>query len=230
MTTDPFENSETLSAWTSDVLVQRGIQEVAKWRMLEYWMQVELYRAVEAGHAGGWRYLGEYEQPYYTKIPRSGRKYNTKWVDMVLAELNLDSPGRVVWIELKDVGRSEHTLEPNLKGLGRDLAALYTLNPIKTKEIWMNPPPHAVDKGRQEEWNFCASALDVDDHLIAQIVIVPQVMVNEVGGQFVSHNWLDSFEKRATVESTKHGIHIAQTDRGGFSTFALVAPLPKDSG
>jgi len=38
------------------------------WRMLEYWLQVELYRAVENGAATTWRHLGEYEQPYFTDL------------------------------------------------------------------------------------------------------------------------------------------------------------------
>jgi hypothetical protein len=121
--------------------------------MLEYWMQVELYRAAETGNAGAWKYLGEYEQPYYTTIPRSGCKSNTKWVDMVLAEPLLQSPRRIAWIELKDVGRSKLTLAANLKGVGHDLAALYTLLPQKTKEIWLNPLPHAIDRGRLDEWS-----------------------------------------------------------------------------
>jgi hypothetical protein len=105
---DPFSSSKALSEWGSRILSKQGIDEIAHWRMIEYWMQVELFRAVESNHCGAWRHLGAFEQPYYTYIPRSGSKYNVKWIDLVFAEPKLNEPERIVWIELKDIGRSPH--------------------------------------------------------------------------------------------------------------------------
>lgn len=223
MNKDPFESSVALSKWASDVLIQRGIEEIAQWRMLEYWMQVELFRSVMKGNAGLWKYLGEYEQPYYTDMPKSGAKHNIKWVDMVLAEPSLESPHRIVWIELKDIGRSKHTFETNLKGLGQDLATLYRLRPARTKEIWLNPPAHVVDKGRQPEWDRYASSLGFARHFIAQVVIIPLSVLPSEEKNTVRDIWLRSFENRAKIDSSSHDIQIKRTDGGGFATFALVA-------
>ena len=107
--------------------------------MLEYWMQVEIYHAVEKGQAGNWRHLGYYEQPYYTSTPLSGSKTNIKWVDLVFVSPNLEKPKRIIWIELKDLGRSTDRIISNAKVLGHDLAALYHLNTVETKRVWMTP-------------------------------------------------------------------------------------------
>ena len=40
MIVDPFLNSDAVAKWAAEVLSERGIDEVAKWRMLEYWVQV----------------------------------------------------------------------------------------------------------------------------------------------------------------------------------------------
>ena len=119
----PLQNSRALAAWAASVITAAGkIFEVAQWRMLEYWMQVELYRAVQSGYAGKWKHLGDHEQPYFTMLPRTGSKYNTKWVDLVFAEPSLKQPRQIVWIELKDIGRSQHRLQANASGLGQDLS------------------------------------------------------------------------------------------------------------
>jgi hypothetical protein len=78
LTLEPFSDSRVLADWVRDVLLRSRIDEIASWRMLEYWFQVELYRAIESAKAGAWRHLGRYEQPYYTNLPRSGSKTNTK--------------------------------------------------------------------------------------------------------------------------------------------------------
>jgi len=46
--TSPISSSAEIAEWAAEVLSARGIDEVATWRMLEYWLQVELYRAGEA--------------------------------------------------------------------------------------------------------------------------------------------------------------------------------------
>lgn len=230
MIEDAFENPEILARWVSDTLSQKGISDIAKWRMLEYWMQVELYRAIEAGKAGQWKYLGEYEQPYYTDMPRSGSKYNTKWVDMVVVEPSIQKPKRIVWIELKDIGRNKRTFKANLKGLGQDLAALWRLRVKETKQIWLNPPPHAVDKSRETEWRSLVPALDVNEHFISQIVIMPRNLVSQFGEEFIIETWLGSFEQRSHVTDTDHGIELAKYDNDGFTTFSTVVPLPECSG
>jgi hypothetical protein len=60
--------------------------------MLEYWFQVELYRAVQIGASSSWQHLGFFEQPYYTELPRTGSKTNTKWIDLVCASPNAIEP------------------------------------------------------------------------------------------------------------------------------------------
>lgn len=227
MPADPFSSPSVLAAWTAGLLSGRGIDEVAKWRMLEYWLQVELYRAVEAGAAGAWRHLGDYEQPYSTDQPRSGSKTNTKWVDLVLAEPALDAPDRITWIELKDVGRSADTLEANAKGLGQDLAALWSLRPLETQQIWLNPPPHVIDAGRLPEWKAYAPGLLKAKHLIGQIVIVPKSAQNSISADVMEKMWLDAFEQRTKSKHTKVGVVIGRADTRSFTIHALVHDLPE---
>ena len=78
--TNPFANSENLSQWVASALKTRGLDDLYQWQMLEYWMQVELYRAIESSQAGNWRHFGNYEQPYHTNCPRSGSKNPIKYV------------------------------------------------------------------------------------------------------------------------------------------------------
>ncbi len=100
--------------------------------MLEYWMQVEFYSAIESDSACPWNYFGEYEQPYFTQTPKPGSKHKIKWIDLVFAEPIKKNPKQIVWVELKDIGRSEHTVMANAYGIGIDLAALFTIEPAKT--------------------------------------------------------------------------------------------------
>ena len=131
--TDPFSSSKILAEWSSQVLIQQGIDQISNWRMVEYWMQVELYRAIEQDNASQWRHFGDFEQPYYTAILRSGSKYNVKWVDLVFAKPELKHPEQILWVELKDIGRSSHTVVANSRGLGQDLSALNSV-PLKFKK------------------------------------------------------------------------------------------------
>lgn len=219
---DPFSSSKALSEWSSRILSKRGIDQIAHWRMIEYWMQVELFRAVESNHGGAWRHLGAFEQPYYTNIPRSGSKYNVKWIDLVFAEPKLNEPERIVWIELKDIGRSPHTLISNARGLGQDLSALYTIDPLKTKEIWLNPPEHVVDRGRTEEWGELSKGLVKARHLIAQIVLAPVSFMNDIGKNQLLENWLITFRNRTAHLAQEPSIHIESNNTKKFFVFALV--------
>lgn len=231
MDINPFSSSDALASWASAILVDQNIDQIASWRMLEYWMQAELYRTATNGQAGAWKYIGEYEQSYHTETPRSGSKTNTKWVDLIFGELENELPKRVVWIELKDLGRSKGTMEANLKCVGMDLAALYGLRIPETRQLWLNPPPHAVDKGRQNEWNSISPWLDVSEHLIAQIIIVPHSLI-EKNPDEISKIWLDAFEARAKPDKN-HGIKISWCDMPstveevGLSIYALVVNLPQ---
>ena len=69
--------------------MDKGIDDIADWRMLEYWMQVELYRAIQSGTGGSWRHIGDYEHPYFTDHPKSGAKTNTKWIHYYSVNLKL---------------------------------------------------------------------------------------------------------------------------------------------
>lgn len=224
---DPFANSSTLARWVANILSAKGIDQINKWRMVEYWMQVELYRAVEDGKAGTWRYLGEHEQPYWTNAPLPRSKSNIKWVDLLLAEPS-DRAQRIIWVELKDIGRNQNTLDNNLTGVGLDLAALYKINIPETRKLWRGPHGVAVDRGRLEEWQYCAPALDCDAHLIAQIVVVSKKLldVEKEDSHSITDKWLTTFEKRVEIQRTEHSIQVARSDTVGFAIFGLVANVP----
>jgi hypothetical protein len=218
---NPFSDSNTLSDWVVNVLRRKQIDRIAKWRMLEYWMQVELYSAVEYDPECSWSYLGEYEQPYFTQIPRPGSKHKTKWIDLVFVKPSLEKPEQIVWIELKDLGRSEHTLMTNAYGVGLDLAALFTIDPLKTCEIWKNPPMHVVDKGRSSEWKELSEGIEQAKQLIAQIVIAPRHLLNANGlEEQIVKKWLTTFQNR--INAPKHKVDIADRLTDKFKVFAIV--------
>ena len=224
---DPFRNSSELAAWAAEVLLSRGIDEVAGWRMLEYWVNVELYRAAQEGKAGPWRHLGNYEQPYVTDHPRPGAKTPTKWIDLVLAEPILTAPERVVWMELKDLGRNVDTVRKNAKGLGLDLAALWRLRPVETQQTWLDPPKHAIDRGRLGEWNTLAPGLQQARHLISQIVIVPTPESALISPDELETIWLSSFAVRAKVDHANVIAEIGRAATQKFAVHALVRDLPR---
>jgi len=226
---NPFSNSKSLAAWTAFNLKERGIDEIADWRMLEYWFQVEIFRLARLNKAGSWHHIGYYEQPYYTDIPRSGSKTKTKWIDLVFAEPNPLQPRSIIWLELKDIGRSKDTVINNARGLGHDLAALWALSPIKTKELWLHPLPHSIDRGRIEEWNKFGPHLDEAKHFIGQIVIGPIDMQDELSPQLsperIINVWLESFIKRTGSNGPLPGIVVESTAR--FYVYGLVMELPR---
>jgi hypothetical protein len=227
MHSDPFSNSENLASWTAKHLSKCGIDEVADWRMLEYWFQVEIFRLTQQGLAGSWRHVGHYEQPYHTEQPRSGSKTKIKWIDLVLAKPEPENPDAVVWVELKDIGRSKTTTANNAKGLGHDLAALWALNPTKTKELWLNPQQHSMDRGRLNEWNKFGPNIDHGKQLIGQIVIGPKSVEGGMGPEEIIEIWLRSFFQRAAGTAPAQVPEIKYKDTGKFNVYGLVASLPK---
>jgi len=222
---NPFLSSKSLSEWSAHNLKDRGIDEVADWRMLEYWFQVELFRLAKQGRAGSWHHIGNFEHPYHTDLPRSGSKTKTKWIDLVFAEPNPSQPNTIVWIELKDIGRSKNTVVSNAKGLGHDLAALWALSPTKTKDLWLNPQPHSIDRGRLEEWNKFGPYLDQAKQLIAQIVIGPIALEDHMSPEKIIDAWLESFLLRTGSNAPAPEVAVEKTEK--FYVYGLVTELPK---
>ena len=105
---DPFQAPSTLAAWTAEVLRARGLDEVSRWRLLEYWFQVELYRTIQSGSAGPWRHLGTYEQPYRQSAIKT--KTGWKWADFVLVRDQDDGQRKDLWEEPKGRGRADRPL------------------------------------------------------------------------------------------------------------------------
>ena len=189
--------------------------------MLEYWIQVELFRAIESGVAGSWRHVGEYEQPYYTRVPRPGTKTNIKWVDLLLAEPTLVRPSRVAWVELKDLGRNEHTAEANTRGLAYDLAALWGIDLEKTVQVWLDPPEHVIDAGRTEEWKSLASGLGHAMHLVSQVVLADKHLLRSVGEGLTEQRWLEAFRRRVGAQDSPP-VSIGRCDTACFTVLSVV--------
>lgn len=219
---DPFSSSQALADWAVSILTEKGIDQISTWRMLEYWVQVELYRAIQAGAAGSWRHVGEYEQPYHTVLPRPGSKSKTKWIDLVVAEPVPENPRRITWIELKDIGRSQHTLKSNARGLGYDLAAVFTINPSLTRKIWENPGIYDIDRGRLSEWQRLAPGLEKAVHLCAQIVLVPHYYLENSGDKELIDVWLKTFRSCIKHLGLDPSMVIARQHTQNFILFALV--------
>lgn len=224
---DLFLSPENLAGWSATILSKRGLDEIADWRMLEYWVQCELYRAIQTGQAGTRQHLGQYEQPYCTALPVLG-KYKWKWADLVVAEPNLKQAERIIWIELKDTGRSEERLRDNSRGLGRDAAALYALDSKETINGWRKSPEHVKDKGRREEWMELANVIEKSTHSAAQITIVPLKLVEE-HEEIVQENWLWAFYnkvKQIGVTETNIKLKIARCNTEKFAIFATLYNIP----
>ena len=75
---------------------------------IEYWFQVELYRAIQSGSAGPWRHLGTYEQPYRQSAIKT--KTGWKWADFVLVRDQDDGQRKDLWEEPKGRGRADRPL------------------------------------------------------------------------------------------------------------------------
>lgn len=219
---DPFSSAKDLASWAASILQARGIDAIADWRMLEYWMQTELFRALRLKKAAEWRHLGDYEQPYFTRIPRA--KSETKWVDLLVGHERDGVLDRVIWTELKDLGRNTRTVATNAAGLGKDLAALWGIHKAGTLDQWRNPPARAVDRGRQEAWKMLADATEHADWWFAQIVLMPRQGFESISDNFIQEPWIGEFEKRAKPQGS-----LPTIDRAGtraFTVYALVGHAP----
>lgn len=224
-----FASAESLAHWAAGILQARGIDAIADWRMLEYWMNVELYGAVQGGSAGNWRHLGCYEQPYKTRFKIPGRKSNTKWIDLLLGWPTAEGPEHVMWIELKDLGRNPKTLAANAAGLGKDLAALWGIEKAATLAQFKKQESLAVDRGRGEEWLGLAGTLESAHWWFGQIAIARQDVRREASVDVADH-WLASFRKRLEdnepPQSPPRPPQIARENTVRFEVYVLVDELP----
>lgn len=219
-----FPTSQSFSSWAADILSEAGVDKISEWTMLEYWVQVELYRAIQSGKAGKWRHVGEGEPPYFTSFPR-GRKIMWCWADLLIAEPDVYSPQRVIWIELKDLGRSPERLLPNARMAGRDLAALVGLDVRKTADGWKSPSLDIMNKGQVSEWKHCEQGLRKAVHFLAQLVIASKDLIKENREKEIVSAWLDTFHNRIKKFSypTKPDIVRSETDK--MAIFAMVMNL-----
>lgn len=227
---EPFASAQDLAPWAAEVLQARGIDAIADWRMLEYWVQVELYRAAQLDRAGTWRHLGDYEQPCVTRIPRA--KSETKWVDLVLAREREGRIERILWVELKDLGRNPQTAAINARGLGKDLAALWGIDKAATIGQWRKPPARAVDRGRLHHWSQLAESTAGADWWIGQVVIVPKRRFESVTEGDIREPWLREFDARV---KRKRGVApprpvIARAMTEAFRVYAVIERGPSHAG
>lgn len=218
----PFSNPQELTEWVTSTLGARGIDEIAEWRMTEYWFQVELFRAAQSGQAGCWQHIGNFEHPYYTAIPKSGSKSNTKWIDLVFGDLKTDRPEIFLWCELKDLGRSPGTAKQNVRGLGADLAALWALDVKKTKDLWLNPSAYSMDRGRLAEWNEYGESLDSARHLVSQISLCHKSLLSDTSIEEIKELWLNAFVTRTGQSFAKDCFDIATLETKEFVVFGLL--------
>ena len=206
--------------------MRQGLDEIANWQMLEYWMQVELYRAIQSDRAGPWRHIGDYEHPYHTEMPLSRSKTKTKWIDLVLAEPSVETPESVVWIELKDIGRNAANTLKKVKDLGEDLAALWSLDPQITKTYWLKPHTSVVSKDRfDKEWSRYGHGLDCKKHLISQIVLCYRELSEKVSLNEIKNQWIQSFEKKTKSTLPAIPLEIKYAETSKFHVYALVGRL-----
>jgi hypothetical protein len=219
---DPFSSAKDLALWVASVLQARGVDAIADWRMLEYWMQTELFRALRLKKAAGWRHLGDYEQPYFTRIPRA--KSETKWVDLLVGHERDVALDRIIWIELKDLGRNTRTVEANAAGLGKDLAALWGISKDGTLNQWRKPPARAVDRGRQEAWKMLADTTEHADWWFGQIVLMPRQGFESITHNHIQDLWIGEFETRVKMKVLRPVIGLAETR--AFKVYALVGQVP----
>lgn len=232
MTREPvgaFASGQDLARWTAGILQARGIDAIADWRMLEYWMNVELYGAVQAGAAGDWRHLGFYEQPYKTRFKIPGRKSSTKWIDLLVAWPSPSAPEHVLWIELKDLGRNPKTVKANAGGLGKDLAALWGIERQPTLAQFRKQESLAVDRGRGDEWLNLAQCLESAHWWFGQIVIARRDVCEDACVD-VEGLWITAFEKRLKDNEPPklppRSPRIIRESTSRFDVYVLVEKLP----
>lgn len=224
---ETFSNSQQLAKWSAEILKGAKIDGITDWTMLEYWFQVELWRAVKLGTAGEWKSMGGFEHPYYTHFKKGNAKINWKWIDLAFAEPNLEQPRRIVWLELKDLGRPGIRLIPNSQGVGRDLAALVGLDIEETLKGWGNPTDYIKDNNTKIELPKLANGIrsSKPKHYIGQIVIMPKnKLVSNKEDEIMMH-WEKSFKNNTKnnikIQEMNIKDKIARSDTDQFAVFAL---------
>lgn len=163
--------------WVTRVLEEQKVQEVASWRMIEYWFQVELFRSLRSSGLPGYDPVGEYEIPYATDFaPRTPSKRGVKWADLVALDRE---HGHSLWFELKDLGRAKSRWRFNAKSVGADLASLAMIRWAKTKSQLRAPGPMVKDAGRTDEWKRAADLLDGVTNVSGVIIaLVPEALAS----------------------------------------------------
>jgi len=212
---EPRDMSGALK-WAREVLFRRGLDARADWPMLEYWLQVELFFSLRSGELRSWDHYGSFEQPYYTHAPRSGSKTNFKWVDLLAASPSSSAPERLLWLELKDLGRSPSRLPTNAWGMGKDMVALRDLDPRETYRAWRDPPYVLRDAARVAEWMALSDGIRRAAHLIGQVVVLPHILLFEYGPDRFVERWASACAKE--VSTLKSEVSRSDTDR--FAVFA----------
>lgn len=213
-----LNSSKETADWASATLTKQGIDNRADWRMLEYWFQVELFHALQSESVPGWVHYGTYEHPYFTHAPLSGSKSNFKWVDLLCATPSVAAPRQLVWLELKDVGRNPDRLNVNVWALGKDLIALYEIDPTETAKAWRNPPDWVKDAGRTEEWSTLADGLEKSKFCIGQIVVAEKNLLYQYGEDRFENRWKDSWH--SAVDG--HDVNIERSDTEKFAVFSII--------
>jgi len=226
----PFNTSKQLADWTTRILTERDIDCLIDWRMLEQWMQTEIFRAIDTDTGNPWRHFGYGEQPYCCDMPKSlSKPTSVPRIDLVFAQPEFELPQQIIWFELKHIGRSQETLQTNANNLGADLIALYSINPAKTKELWLNPPGHVVNANKTEFWKKHAHGIERAEHFYAQVVLIQKDLADLPGNEtLVRNRWLTSFENRGKITSRQHDISIERADTQRFTIFALVGRVGID--
>jgi hypothetical protein len=213
-----LNSSKETAEWACEILTKQGIDERADWRMLEYWFQVELFHAFQSESVQGWVHYGTYEHPYFTHAPLSGSKSNFKWVDLLCATPSVAAPRQLVWLELKDVGRNPDRVNANVWALGKDLIALYEIDPTETAKAWRNPPDWVKDAGRTEEWSTLADGLEKSKFSVGQIVLAEKNLLYQYGEDRFENRWKDSWH--SSVDG--HDVNIERSDTEKFAVFSII--------
>jgi hypothetical protein len=119
---------------------------------------------------------------------------------------------------MKDLGRNIACWRPNLRGVGRDLAALLHINVADTVNTWLDPPVGVRDQGRNHEWASLAQRLPAARQIGAQIVFALRADVEKFGERELRQLWSRSY--RAAGGTT--GLAIAAADTTKFRVFGVV--------
>jgi len=128
----------------------------------------------------------------------------------------------IVWLELKDVGRNPDRLNDNAWALGKDLIALYEIDPTETAKAWRNPPDWVKDAGRTEEWSTLVSGLEASKFCVGQIVIAKKGLLHQYGEDRFVNRWKNFWHSVVS----DHDVSLARSDTKRFAVFSIIT-MPK---